>query len=445
MNLSRLLIISLLIVLPNQLAFANGGPISGSYVQKSGNIKLITQHDIEILKEDLNIQIDGDYCNVEVTYLFKNRGAANDVKYGFPVDFIPSDGYYYPDTEYVAYFNYLYDNQSLKHTIILEDSVQVDHVVSNYGGRENVSRRWYITDLHFDANATKELKVRYRILSNHGDYPRGLDHFSYYSERMFFYDLKPAGFWGDGKIGEFNLQIERSQDLYPDEIQIAGIGDLKVDNNAYSKTIEDYQVSGAALLEIFWDRSSVLLFDELSDALPSKTIKHVTASSRLHGNYAPENLIDRDHTTAWVEGKEGEGIGEWVEFEFNENVIISGIAILNGYTKSEGTYVTNNQVKSYTIEIYSKNGDVVNKEVHTKGFEEQSVRKYKMINKRYFYLMVDIALDSGGLELVSEDIDELIAQIGTTSKIRFRIDGVYKGTKYNDTCISEILFYGVYK
>ena len=46
----------------------------------------------------------------------------------------------------------------------------------------------------------------------------------------------------------------------------------------------------------------------------------------------------------------------------------------------------------------------------------------------------------------SDDIDELLNEfIGMTTKIRFTITDVYKGALYDDTCISELLFYGLRK
>lgn len=67
--------------------------------------------------------------------------------------------------------------------------------------------------------------------------------------------------------------------------------------------------------------------------------------------YDADHVIDGDDTTAWIEGKEGMGIGEWVQLQAEEPTYVSGIAIKNGYIKSDKTLTRNAQVK--TIRIYA--------------------------------------------------------------------------------------------
>ncbi len=51
-------------------------------------------------------------------------------------------------------------------------------------------------------------------------------------------------------------------------------------------------------------------------ATSASSVLEPTATS----NFRPPNLVDGDLTTAWCEGKEGAGTGEWVRFEFLEPV-----------------------------------------------------------------------------------------------------------------------------
>ena len=66
-------------------------------------------------------------------------------------------------------------------------------------------------------------------------------------------------------------------------------------------------------------------------------VKSVKASSVLPAtkniSYKPENLLDGDIATAWVEGANSSGTGEWLEFKFAEPVEIHSIDIYNGYQK----------------------------------------------------------------------------------------------------------------
>ena len=48
--------------------FGNGRPIDGSAIYKTGDIILMHQPQIELLKEDLRIKVQGDYSIVKVVY-----------------------------------------------------------------------------------------------------------------------------------------------------------------------------------------------------------------------------------------------------------------------------------------------------------------------------------------------------------------------------------------
>ncbi len=50
-------------------------------------------------------------------------------------------------------------------------------------------------------------------------------------------------------------------------------------------------------------------------------------------DYKPENLIDNNVQTAWIEGNRGNGIGEWIKLNLSENQIIDAITIHNGYQR----------------------------------------------------------------------------------------------------------------
>ncbi len=59
----------------------------------------------------------------------------------------------------------------------------------------------------------------------------------------------------------------------------------------------------------------------------------VTASSTaasLFMGFAPEKLQDNDPTTAWAEGGEGVGAGEWVEFSFGGKAALRRLVLRNG-------------------------------------------------------------------------------------------------------------------
>lgn len=135
----------------------------------------------------------------------------------------------------------------------------------------------------------------------------------------------------------------------------------------------------------------------------------VSASSELSSStfsYKVGNVQDWDQSTAWVEGKDGDGIGEWVKLETGETVTITGIEILNGYHKTEELFFANNRAKKVLIEF--SDGTKIEK-VLTDGYYQNN-----QVN---------------------------IGKKVTTQYIKVTILEVYKGSKYSDTCITEIHAY----
>ena len=80
-------------------------------------------------------------------------------------------------------------------------------------------------------------------------------------------------------------------------------------------------------------------------------ILSVKASSSLKPqgkfNYKAENAHDFNHRSVWVEGADGQGIGEWLEYEFPGRCPrITTVKILNGHVKTPKAWRENSRVKS---------------------------------------------------------------------------------------------------
>lgn len=92
---------------------------------------------------------------------------------------------------------------------------------------------------------------------------------------------------------------------------------------------------------------------EMSDEKNTTDYGDATASSVLSSqmsngekiSYTASNLVDEDMDTAWVEGVSGYGKGSWIKVSASESHPIYGIAIRNGYNKSEKTYTINARPK----------------------------------------------------------------------------------------------------
>ncbi|MBN1602694.1 MAG: hypothetical protein JW915_13885 [Chitinispirillaceae bacterium] len=149
----------------------------------------------------------------------------------------------------------------------------------------------------------------------------------------------------------------------------------------------------------------------------SSLIAKVHASSCGNTKYRASNIIDGKFTTAWVEGSSGSGVGEWIEVAFREAVSFERIVIVNGFAKTPELYTANNRVCALSIK---SEGDY--------GIREGTV------------FLEDLHFSSESKIPALE-----IAGLDGCKKIRFTIEYVYNGEKYDDTCISEIMFNNLQK
>lgn len=64
--------------------------------------------------------------------------------------------------------------------------------------------------------------------------------------------------------------------------------------------------------------------------------------------YYPSNAIDGKRATAWIEGVDGVGIGEWIQFDFDREINVHRILIQPGYFKSPAIWSQNNRLATVT-------------------------------------------------------------------------------------------------
>ncbi len=133
--------------------------------------------------------------------------------------------------------------------------------------------------------------------------------------------------------------------------------------------------------------------------------------------YTAEMLNDGNFKTAWAEGAKDDGIGEWVEFKIKnhpgKNVKTTtfwGLNISNGYRKSKEIWAKNSRVKQLQMDINGKPRLLIN-------------LKDTIFNQNVGFRSFDIK---------PGDI------------IRFTIKEIYPGSKYKDTCITELIPMGAH-
>ena len=139
----------------------------------------------------------------------------------------------------------------------------------------------------------------------------------------------------------------------------------------------------------------------------------IKVSSSLNDSYKAEFANDLSYKTAWVEGKKDEGIGEHLEYYFkNDSPRITEIIISNGYMKSEETWKNNNRVKKLKLYVNGVPLGVLN---------------LKDSRTDQYFSVGTLGHNKNGTDLI----------------LKFEILEVYKGSKYNDTAITEIYFDGI--
>jgi hypothetical protein len=121
-------------------------------------------------------------------------------------------------------------------------------------------------------------------------------------------------------------------------------------------------------------------------------------------NYRATNMVDGDTTTAWNEGVEGPGVGEWVRFELSKPMLLERIEVANGYQKDKERFLGNPRVKTVAVE-YS-NGTT---------------------------LLVDLA--------DTQEFQTIAHSQQSVDWIKLTIVSVYPGDEWEDAAISEVRIY----
>ena len=118
--------------------------------------------------------------------------------------------------------------------------------------------------------------------------------------------------------------------------------------------------------------------------------------------YGPEQMIDGRLDTAWVEGKSGNGEGEWVLVDFGSSRHISALEIYNGYHKNADLFRKNNRIRDLEI-------------VFSDGRSQ-----------------IATLADRAGPQTINVGADI------NAEWVQIKIRSVYEGTRYRDTAITEL-------
>ena len=158
------------------------------------------------------------------------------------------------------------------------------------------------------------------------------------------------------------------------------------------------------------DRDNEDINNNDSQNLHSINISNSECSSILHDstnkNYGSTKVLDGDFSTVWSEGVSGYGNGEWIILDFDNIYTVKKIKIVNGLVNKKNGYYNNNRPKSLTLQFSDGSSQKINLEDNNTGYQVVNINAVE------------------------------------TSYVKFVIDSVYYGTKYDDTCIADIEILG---
>lgn len=139
----------------------------------------------------------------------------------------------------------------------------------------------------------------------------------------------------------------------------------------------------------------------------SNPIQSSSASSTYSGDrvtHDVSNLLDGDGKTNWTEGVQGDGIGQYVQLNFQDTYQLISITIRAGNHFDKDRYINNSRPENITV-TFSDGTSVC-----------------------------------CTLRDVMEDQRLLLPEPVSTDSVRITIDSVYHGYLYEDTVISDVFF-----
>ena len=146
----------------------------------------------------------------------------------------------------------------------------------------------------------------------------------------------------------------------------------------------------------------------------TQNVASITASSQLpdykEKTYKAENMIDGDYGTPWVENVDGVGVGETIQITLNSKTWVQEFILYNGYQLSQELCDMNGYVTKISVDF----GNGIVREIDYSGGYYGDDKDYFSLNK--------VSLDRPVY----------------TDSIKITILDAKAGSKFSDTCISEI-------
>ena len=407
-------IITLLFILfwSATIAFANGG--IRWYWNATGTppaqITLKNDADISLKKENLTLRFVDDSVIVDCDYILYNKSnATKQIEFAFNITDSSNDSLIY----YSIYLN----GEKIPSNF---------HRETSWDEIESVYKFWELSKLTLASKKESKVSVTYRVQTSND----GMHYANKFNDNSFIYNLYPALSFGNGIIEDFNITVDVSDILSwggkVKKIEGVDLG-FKDSDRIISRHYSNFDLNKNRQLKITYNIKN-WYFKDLLERYPAyPAIRADTELTEGKTLYAASNMSDYNCDTAWVEGKSDFGKGQRIKISVKG--WITQVLLVNGFRKTEKTFYENNRIKRIALYVDGKK----------LGEMEFPDRKYCRVD------MTNILDEGELLNLGNFFTDENLGktlQSGRTfapeSDIEIEILDVYRGTKYNDTCVSDI-------
>lgn len=422
------LILFYLITFTVKVVFANGGVVVNSSIKGAGDPVFKDITDIYLISEKLEIKLNGEYSDITVTYVLWNKAQKdyNNLDYGFPVDYQKLDvnrGSRWKDS-YIKSIAFIVESDTLSYYSSPEKAINSNEL--------DIYRKWFYTQFSIKSSSLFTLKVHYSIRNQ--NYEEGFSPYAYDTFPLSYrlqYDFSPASHWGDGIIRDFFVTIDFSNILLSgtkQELDYYGANGLVFteNNGIYTYQTRNFDLKKATPLTLVYSLLTPSSIDILKQGRLPNDAYIVTTSGAKKG-YDASNLIDMNLETAWVSNPKNT-TDTWIEVTLKKPQHITRVALLNGYYKNKDTYTQNNRIKKLKIEsliVAPYDESVPENKWLSDSITLEDVPYQQVLFENLF-----------NNEVIYYDYTEITEH--QVLKIRITILEVYNGSKYDDTCISEL-------
>ena len=389
--------------------------------------------------ENLSIQLYRDRAKVHVSYVLRNTGDAVDVRAGFPClalwskskGFLEIEDYqltadehgvpYHIEKGSVGNWKTLFDSDFMKMAEGAPEDEQDEK-----GAKPPADIRslwWLVSTVHFEKGEAKNINIRYESLYENSS--GGYSDDSTINNGYFRYLLSTAAAWkGPIQKGKVTLQAVT---IDPKSITIKPRDRFHETPTGFVWEFTDLTPTMGDNIEVCMNDGLNIKFNYAADNPEGGNSSwysfegskyyfdfhgYTATASSEQAEHPAKNVGDYHADTAWVAGKKG-GIDESITLTLAPPEHVDQIGLIPGFAKSKTLYFTNNRIQEIEIEVNDKHQVTA-----TLPDEYIALGPYS----RNGYELIDMGEYSGEAKTIT-----------------LRVKKVYPGSKYDDTCISEVL------